>query len=100
MHVLLPRAADRLLEKMFFLTAVDRNRPPRETEALHKPGDGGQVMGDQKGYTMKTSAYTEAKKHPAATLAIGAATVAALIASRQARQRRSDALSAFRHYRR
>jgi short-subunit dehydrogenase len=82
---LLPRAADRLLEKMFFLTAVDKDRPPRENEALHQPGDGGQVLGDQKGYMMKSSAYTEARKHPVATLALGAATVAAWVASRQRR---------------
>jgi short-subunit dehydrogenase len=82
---LLPRAADRVLEKMFYLTAVDKDRPPRENEALHKAGDGGQVLGDQKGYMMKSSAYTEARKHPIATLALGAATVAAWVAARQRR---------------
>jgi short-subunit dehydrogenase len=82
---LLPRAADRVLEKMFYLTAVDKDRPPRENEALHKAGDGGQVLGDQKGYMMKSSAYTEARKHPVATLALGAATVAAWAVARQRR---------------
>lgn len=80
---LFPRAADFLLEKMFYLTAVDRNRLPRESEALHKPGDGGHVLGDQDGYTLKTSAYTEAKKHPATAIALGVATVAAVMAARQ-----------------
>jgi hypothetical protein len=39
--------------------------------------------GDQEGYTLKTSAYTEAKKHPATAIALGVATVAAVMAARQ-----------------
>ena len=79
----LPRVADRLLETMFFKTAVDRSRPPRETEALHKPGDGGHTLGDQEGYMLKTSAYTAARKHPGTTIGIGLATVAAVVAARE-----------------
>ncbi len=94
---LMPHAADKLLDKMFFLSAVDRTRPPREDEALHKPGDGGHVLGDQKGYMMKSSAYTQVRKHPAATLALGAATLAALIAARHRRNGTLDALRAYLH---
>lgn len=82
---LLPRMADLLLEKMFFLTAVDRNRPPRESQALHHHGDGGSVFGDQEGYMLKTSAYTEAAKHPKAALAVGVAVAVGLLALRQQR---------------
>lgn len=92
---LVPRAADKLLEKMFFLTAMDKERPPREKEALHQAGEGGDVLGDQKGYMMKSSAYTEARKHPGVTLAIGAATVAAFIASRQRRNGKAGALRSY-----
>ncbi len=88
----LPRVADRVLEKMFFKTAVDRDRPPRETGALHEAGDGGRTRGDQKGYTLKTSAYTSAKKHPKTTLGIGLATVAAVVAARQLAADRSPSL--------
>ncbi len=79
----LPRIADRVLEKMFFKTAVDRGRPPGDTEALHEAGGGGRTRGDQEGYTLKTSAYTSAKKHPGAALGIGLATIAAVVAARQ-----------------
>lgn len=79
----LPRLADRILSFMFFKTAVDRDRPPRETEALHKAGDGGKMLGDQQGLMMKHSTYTAAKSHPKATLGIGLATVAALVAARE-----------------
>lgn len=90
-----PRGADRVIEKMFFLTAVDRKRPPRESEALHRPGEGGRVVGDQQGYTLKSSAYTEAKKHPAAAWTIGLTTAAAVLL---ALQYRNGTAGRFRSY--
>lgn len=79
----LPRLADRLLSFMFYKTAVDRDRPPREVEALHQPGDGGEKIGDQGGPMLKHSTYTAMKAHRGKTIGIGLATVAAVVAARE-----------------
>lgn len=49
------------------------NEPARHHEgALHKPGRGGHVHGNHKGYVMKTSLYTRATLHPLVTGVIAA----------------------------
>lgn len=71
---LFPRLTDRLIEKAFFLTAIDRSRPPREKEGgFDKAGNSGELYGDQKDYMRKTSIATTFQMHPKTTVASGVA---------------------------
>lgn len=84
---LVDRATPMLMEQQ------RRAEPPRHPEgALHQPGEGGHVRGDQPGYVMKTSVYTRAALHPAITGTVLAAGVGlAAAALLQSRRRRAPA---------
>jgi short-subunit dehydrogenase len=83
----LPNVADRLFSWIFYKTAIDPTQEKKNEAALHEPGDGGRLLGDQEGYLRETSIYTEAQKRPGVALAAGAGM--ALIAAGLLRGRRS-----------
>ncbi|MGU3537914.1 SDR family oxidoreductase [Methylobacterium sp. A54F] len=57
-----------------------RSEAPQNPEgALYAPKNGGKVRGTQPGYVMRTSAYTRATLHPAATAGIAALGIAATL---------------------
>lgn len=78
---LLPAIADKVIEKVFYATAMHRDRPPRETSGFHQPGDGGDQVGDQGAFRRNTSLYTPARMHPVATLGLAAAAGLVVIAA-------------------
>lgn len=75
------------------VTAFEQRRePPRAPEgALHAPAQGGRVRGEAPGHVMRTSAYTRASLHPAATAAaaVGLTALAGLAIAAQGRKRSS-----------
>lgn len=84
---LLPGIADKVIEKMFYATARDPDRAPREAGGgFHRPGDGGNHVGDQGAYRRSMSVYNSARLHPVATL--GIATIVGLALAAYARNKR------------
>lgn len=68
-----PSLADKLFGPAFFKTAVDPSRPPRDSQGLHRPGTSGKMYGDQGGYMLKSSLYTQMRTRPVTTAATAAA---------------------------
>ncbi|KQP80925.1 SDR family oxidoreductase [Methylobacterium sp. Leaf117] len=67
-----------------------RSETPRDPKgALHNPGQDGEAHGDQPGYVRRTSTYTRASLHPAATaIRIGLGLAATALVASQSRRRR------------
>ena len=83
----LPAIADKVIEKMFYATARDPDEPPRNLSGgFHRPGDGGEQLGDQGDYRRSVSLFNSARLNPVATL--GAAAIAGLAFAAYARSRR------------
>lgn len=75
---LFPRLTDKLYSKLFFITAKDKSRPPRDGKGgFHEAGSSGHLYGDQDDYMVKGSLYTAVKNRPVRTLATVAAVGAA-----------------------
>ncbi|WP_129790427.1 SDR family oxidoreductase [Sphingosinicella sp. CPCC 101087] len=71
---LFPRLTDKLYSNLFFVTAKDKSRPPREHHGgFAEAGSSGELYGDQQDSMRKTSFYTAFQNKPARTLATVAA---------------------------
>lgn len=69
-----PNVADQLFSRAFPVMAKDGTRPPRDSEGgLHKAGSSGDLYGDQEGFMLKSSLYTNWQTHPVRTVATAAA---------------------------
>ena len=67
----LPKLTDAIYSRAFFLTALDKSRPPRETHGgFHEAGDGGRLYGDQDDPMRKWSVYTAFQTRPVTTTAV------------------------------
>jgi NAD(P)-dependent dehydrogenase (short-subunit alcohol dehydrogenase family) len=80
-----PRIADRYMEAtMFQGQQSDRSSGPARRDSLFaSPGDAPRERGDYPGHVMRTSAYTQARLHPVATLlGVAAAGVGVALAAR------------------
>lgn len=67
----LPSLADRFFAWAFYKTARDEEAPNRGGEALHRPGEGGDQLGDQDDPILSISPYTELQFHPRVKRALG-----------------------------
>ena len=78
----MPSVADRIFSRAFTVMALDRSRPPRESEGgFDRAGSSGKMYGDQDTFMLKSSLYTSAKTHPVKTLATLAAVGAGAVAA-------------------
>jgi short-subunit dehydrogenase len=84
----MPRAMDRLGEKVM-MPAQRRDEPPRNPAgALYRPGAGGRVRGDHPGAVMPVSLYNRAERHPilSGLLVLGVAGAALALIGGRARR--------------
>lgn len=90
---LFPRLADRVFESAFYRFAVDKSRPNRGKSSLYGPSAGENKLGDQSGYTRRTSIATKVQTHPRITaiagLALGAVALSLASNSRNGRNGRN-----------
>jgi len=75
---LFPNLTDKLFSRLFFVTARDEDRAPRQHRGgFAKAGSSGELYGDQDDYMVKGSLYTAWRTRPLRTLATAAAVGAA-----------------------
>lgn len=86
-YSLLPGIASKVIEKMFYATSYDPDRPPREAaDGFYRAGDGGNQLGEHGHDRRSMSVYDTARLHPVATL--GLVTIAGLAIAACARNKR------------
>lgn len=73
-----PKLTDTIYSNLFFKTAVDPTRPPRDVKGgFHEAGSAGRLYGDQSDGMRRSSIFNTVQLHPAATMASVAAAGAA-----------------------